>query len=359
MVVNGSACGGAHGKWYHGESAAGASHSVVVTAEKQGPGLYEVYLAPVHPAGGEAGSVSKDGMVMVDPGSNTNFVRHDFAAALGLRRETCQFKLKVVDREARAIDTARYLLQLEDKDGNYHEVLAMGLDEVTTLPPDPNLSPVQALVQHLPAAVLDRPQGQVDILLGLKNSALHGRTTQEWGNLRLLESPLGCGWSLRGTHRDLTYPTARMSPSLSADAYTLGQAISQEDEEMNVFHLQSYPEFHELDELGTAPPPVCLRCKGCRECTFRRKRLTPEEQEVVTRVEKEMKVDSITGIVTAAYPWKKCVRRMMDNRWQAQKVQETMERHMLEVGDSPRVHGGDAEVDRRGEGEATDARGDA
>ena len=92
VVVNGSACGGAHGKWYHGESAAGASHSVVVTAEKQGPGLYEVYLAPVHPAGAEAGSVSKAGMVMVDPGSDTNFVRHDFAAALGLRRETCQFK---------------------------------------------------------------------------------------------------------------------------------------------------------------------------------------------------------------------------------------------------------------------------
>ena len=45
-----------------------------------------------------------------------------------------------------------------------------------------------------------------------------------------------------------------------------------------------------------------------------------------------MKVDSITGIVTAAYPWKKCVRRMVDNRQQAQRVQENMERHMIDVG---------------------------
>ena len=37
-----------------------------------------------------------------------------------------------------------------------------------------------------------------------------------------MESPLGCGWSLRGTHRDLTYPAVGVSPSLSADAYTLG-----------------------------------------------------------------------------------------------------------------------------------------
>ena len=45
-----------------------------------------------------------------------------------------------------------------------------------------------------------------------------------------------------------------------------------------------------------------------------------------------MKIDSIMGIITASYPWKNCVRLMVENRHQAQKVQETMERHMLDVG---------------------------
>ena len=45
-----------------------------------------------------------------------------------------------------------------------------------------------------------------------------------------------------------------------------------------------------------------------------------------------MKVDTITGTITASYPWKNCVNRMMDNRRQAVKVQETMERHMLAAG---------------------------
>ena len=45
-----------------------------------------------------------------------------------------------------------------------------------------------------------------------------------------------------------------------------------------------------------------------------------------------MKVDSISGIITASYPWKNCVRRMVNNRQQAQKVQESMERHMLKAG---------------------------
>ena len=65
---------------------------------------------------------------------------------------------------------------------------------------------------------------------------------------------------------------------------------------------------------------------------FRRKKLTPEEQEVVSRVEREMKVDSVTGVITASYPWKKCVRRMVENRRQAERVQQSMERHMVEVG---------------------------
>ena len=137
---------------------------------------------------------------------------------------------------------------------------------------------------------------------------------------------------MRGTHPDLKHASHQLPPSLSAAAYALRQADLESEEVCQLYHIQSAREFHELDELGTTPPPVCLRCKGCRDCTFRRRRLTPDEQEVVSRVEREMQVDSVTGIITARYPWKNCVRRMVDNRQQARKVQETMERHMLQAG---------------------------
>ena len=55
----------------------------------------------------------------------------------------------------------------------------------------------------------------------------------------------------------------------------------------------------------------------------------------MSRVETEMKVDSVSGVITASYPWKNCVRRMLDNRRQAQRVQEQMEKHMVEVGTHP------------------------
>ena len=112
----------------------------------------------------------------------------------------------------------------------------------------------------------------------------------------------------------------------------LSQAEHGAADEGRAYHIQSPPDFQELNELGTAPPPVCLKCRGCRECTFRQRRLTPEEQDVVARVEAEMKVDSVSGVITAGYPWKNCVKRMVDNRRQAQRVQEQMERHMIQVG---------------------------
>ena len=301
-----------------------------------GPGLYEVYSAPVHPPSGSSDTYAADGMIMIDPGSDTNFIRNEFAVQLGLVGESCQFRLKVVEQEARPIHTTRYTLEIEAKDGTRHVIIAMGLDTITVLPPDPDLSVLRDLLSGYPEEMLQRPQGEVDILLGLRNSALHGSTVEQWENLRILQSPLGCGWSLRGTHSRLQYSSARLAPSLSATAYMLRQAEADIDQEFQVFHLQSREEFHELDELGTAPPPVCLKCRGCRDCTFRRKRLTPEEQEVVTRVEREMHVDTLTGTITAKYPWKNCVKRMVDNRRQAERIQETMERHMCQVG----THGG-------------------
>ena len=45
-----------------------------------------------------------------------------------------------------------------------------------------------------------------------------------------------------------------------------------------------------------------------------------------------MKVDSVTGTISCVYPWKPCVGRMRCNRLQAQKIQESVERHMLTAG---------------------------
>ena len=93
--------------------------------------------------------------------------------------------------------------------------------------------------------------------------------------------------------------------------------------------------FREMKELGSVPAPACLRCQGCRDCMFRRRRLNKEEQAVVSWLGSEMEIDPETEIISVQYPWKPCVSRMVDNSGQALQVQASMEHHMLHLGSLP------------------------
>ena len=184
--------------------------------------------------------------------------------------------------------------------------------------------------------MLDRPQGRVDVLIGLQNSALHGRDVQQWGNLRLLKASFGCGWAIRGTHGSLRYDKIQSRPSYSSGLHALRNSDVGEPEFHQVFHMANVQgpaaEFQELNELGVTPAPACQRCVGCVDCTFRRNKLCREDQAVVARIEETMKVDPNSGIISCKYPWKPCVLRMRSNVEQATKIQASVEKHMLAAG---------------------------
>ena len=63
-----------------------------------------------------------------------------------------------------------------------------------------------------------------------------------------------------------------------------------------------------------------------------RKQLSHEDQEVVNRIEASLQVDDVMGVMTSTYPWKPCASRMKSNRRQAEKIQESIERHMVRAG---------------------------
>ena len=338
---NGAAdCGGKHGLWYHGTASTLANTGSIVESCGHGcakssvrqPGMYEVHGVKMSAADG----VDKAATVLVDPGSDTDYITHDFAASLGLVGTPYSCFFKVVDMDYIEKKTAKYDFDIMDRDGVAHRIHALGLDTVTTLPEEPDLAPIRHLLKGLPDEVVQRPQGKVDILLGLGSSSLHGRTRQEWGNLRLMESRFGCGWVIRGSHKLLKFPTIAMKPAMSVAAQAMSQAVEIPPSLYNVFHIASAltpgDEFSELNELGTSPAPVCRRCVGCKDCTFRRKRLSPEDQAVVARIEASMEVDEITGVIRGKYPWKPCVDRMCDNSRQAVAVQSSIEKHMLKTG---------------------------
>ena len=156
------------------------------------------------------------------------------------------------------------------------------------------------------------------------------------GNLHLLESKFGCGWVIKGSNELLKFPSTAMKPAMSVAVQAMSLAEEQPPLHYQVFHIASSIkhslEFSELNELGTTPAPVCGKCIGCEDCTFRRKRLSPDDQAVASRIEASMEIDEVSGIIMGKYPWKPCVSRMRDNSRQAVAVQGSIERHMLKAG---------------------------
>ena len=182
VMEAGAECGGKHGKWFHASS--GTTGSLVSATESPGesgssPGLFEVYRAEF--VNSEGGFTS--GTIMIDSGSDTDYVRHGFAADLGLEGDPHRCRIKVVDMEYRTVKTAKYGMTVVDKDGERHSLTAQGLSSITTLPPDPDLTPLLPLLDGVPAEVVDRPQGRIDVLLGLRSSSLHGRDERESGEV--------------------------------------------------------------------------------------------------------------------------------------------------------------------------------
>ena len=86
--------------------------------------------------------------------------------------------LNVVGYKRKRMPTRKYTITLVDRRGNPHVITALGLDEITTLPPDPDLSPIRNLLPGYPQEIFHRPQGRVDLLLGLRNTGLHGKVVK-------------------------------------------------------------------------------------------------------------------------------------------------------------------------------------
>ena len=116
--VAGEECGGRHGKWFHVSSSTTGNLVTIPAATEpiSTPGLFEVYKAEFVAQDGHRIS----GTIMIDSGSDTDYVRHDFAKELGMEGEPHVCRIKVVDMDYRTVNTAKYALTVIDIDGLQH-----------------------------------------------------------------------------------------------------------------------------------------------------------------------------------------------------------------------------------------------
>ena len=114
-----------------------------------------------------------------------------------------------------------YMLTLVMNNGLQRRIWAFGVNQIMEIPDPIDLRPVRKLFPHLPdnvfAPLMKKP---VDLLIGNNFFNIHpdgGQGINCVGDLRALQSQLGLGWIIAGTHSLLK---AASTPTLSAACIT-------------------------------------------------------------------------------------------------------------------------------------------
>ena len=123
----------------------------------------------------------------------------------------------------RAVHTRLYDISLRDNDRNIQRFVAAGVDKIRTATPGPDLSKVREIFPGIKDSTLQRPSGEVEVLVGACDARLLPFGGIQSGDLRLERTLWGEGEVLRGSHHKVQTPPA---PQLLPEALALAHGLT-------------------------------------------------------------------------------------------------------------------------------------
>jgi hypothetical protein len=279
-------------------------------------------------------------LLLLDEGAQVSLIRNGAAKkfATGPGRPW-SLRLQVVGDCFRTIPTRLYDIYLVDSSGTVRPIVAAGVEKISSAGAVPDLSSVKDVFPGILPSTLSRPQGEIDLLVGMCDAELLPFGGQRAGNLRLERCPWGGGEILRGSTTGLDLPAA---PQLTPAAFSASRASLHPPPDgstlipLSVGHislepsLTPLPPFWEAEELGARPRPQCPAHQNCHGCKYALEHLSTREREVVARMEAGITVKE--GRVSVSYPWLPCVSRLKDNSLQARAIQTSVEKSLIKRG---------------------------
>ena len=183
-----------------------------------------------------------------------------------------------------------------DKEGHTVHLEVYGIDKITADIPTIDQNAVQQLFKDVPNAGIDRPVGEVDVLIGFNYANFHPQREQSVEHLLLLKNRFGrC---IGGTHPKVKEGT-------------------KHHELNNIQFLRevspSVEDFYKIENLGIECKPRCGGCK-CGRCPLGSKNYTLKEERELALIEENLNYDEKAREWIAQYPWLKDPNELPDNK---------------------------------------------
>ena len=131
-------------------------------------------------------------------------IRNELAEKLGISGYDVKQKLVRSGGDVMDWDIKAYNVRLMTKDGEDVVLLAMGVDEISSMIEPATVKPALEVFPQISNLESVRwPNGKVDLLIGLNYLEVQPWEVAREGGLSLWESRFGSGYLLGGTHPDI------------------------------------------------------------------------------------------------------------------------------------------------------------
>lgn len=267
---------------------------------------------------------------LFDSGADMTMIRNEMANTLGLKGKNVRLSVTKLGDQTVTYNSKEYELILTDKDGNDVNIIAYGIDEITSQIDKVDLSKVRHIFRSVDICALDRPYGKVDLLIGSDYCSLIPTVKEKVAqNLQLMESAFGM--CVYGSHSDIT-----TSPGFSSLSNRINHVSGViHDNEIYVEHntdLKSQiNEFFTVEYLGTDCSPRCGSCR-CGKCGIGNGNYSIKEKKELALIERGLLYDTDKKEWSAKFPWVKDPRLLPNNVSAAVARLNGTEKRLMKLG---------------------------
>ncbi len=211
------------------------------------------------------------------------------------------------------LESYEYAVMLQDPAGKHVEVLAIGIDRISSPINRVNKQEISRIFQ-VDESTINRPvEGEVDMLIGLQYAAFHPVPLRTEGHLILYRNRFGD--TIGGN-----YPGIHENTKLDESCSKVRHAVTM--------HAQAVDTFFQIESLGVNCTPRCGAC-ACGSCHPGGKPMSLKDEAELRMIEEGISFNKRTGRWLAEYPWIRKPSELPCNRGVAIAKLRSTERRLL------------------------------
>ena len=259
-------------------------------------------------------------IILLDGGSTCSIITNRHAKKLGLTARLFNTNIKVLGKPAENVDLRYYAFTM-DTDFGPKKLVLLGMDSLTEVPGEYSVDVAYTLFPHLQPGCLEKPSGDVDILIGQDNVDLlpkGGDGPDLVGGLMVQSIPFGPGKVLTGFHPEISFTNPVLNNTVKA-AYHVEISKPSCKSPICLGAEEQPINFYEAEMMPFNPPPRCDSCMNCKHCTMQREGITVKEKLELQDMQDNIWHDPVEKTITVSYPFAQGsdIRAFRDNRHQA------------------------------------------